>query len=132
MVHTRANLIASVLAAAIFVPVTALATSHTRTGLTAAANGFVHELAKGEFNASEATFTKQMKQAAPPPKLRRLWHEMTERFGAFHDTGDSKSVVRDGYTTVIVATEFKHRTIGIAVSFDSARRIAGMHIVPAP
>lgn len=93
---------------------------------------FVRTLGRGDFQAAEADFTAQMRQAAPPDALREYWQQLLEHMGPFQDTGATKTVVQDGYTTVIVKTDFKSRALGIAVSFDSARRIAGVHFVPPP
>ena len=93
---------------------------------------FVRTLAKGDFKAAEADFTDQMKQAAPPAKLGEVWQRLISQVGPFQDTGDSKTVVQNGFTTVVVRTDFKSRALGIAVTFDSAQRIAGMHFVPPP
>jgi hypothetical protein len=93
---------------------------------------FVRTLAKGDYQAAEADFTAQMQQAAPPEKLRGIWEGVLNQFGAFQDTGVTNTVVQYGYTTVVVKTEFKSRALGIAVTFDSAQRIAGMHFVPPP
>ena len=43
-----------------------------------------------------------------------------------------KTAVKDGYTVVVVGADFKNRTIGLQVAFDSAREIAGLYVVPAP
>jgi hypothetical protein len=93
---------------------------------------FVRTLAKGDFKAAEADFTDQMKQAAPPPKLGEVWQRLISQVGPFQDTGNSKTVVQNGFTTVVVKADFKSRALGIAVTFDSAQRIAGMHFVPPP
>lgn len=103
-----------------------------RQSLVPRAVAFVRTLAKGDYQAAEADFTAQMKQAAPPEKLRDVWQNMLSQFGSFQDTGATKSVVQDGYTTVVVKTDFKTRSFGMAVTFDSAGRIAGMHLVGPP
>lgn len=100
--------------------------------LTSRAVAFVHMLARGKFDAAEADFTDQMKQAAPPAKLRGMWTRVQSQAGPFQDTGDTRTVVQAGYTTVVVRTNFKLQALGIAVAFDSARKIAGMHFVPPP
>lgn len=100
--------------------------------LVPVAVAFVHTLAKGDFKAAEADFTRQMKQAAPPDALRHVWRQLLRQIGPFRDTGVTSTSAQSGYTTVVVRTDFKSRAIGIAVSFDSARKIAGMHFVPPP
>lgn len=134
MVHSRANAVAIALAAALLIPVAAPAagSAPAGAGLTGRAVAFVHELAEGGFKTAEADFTGRMKQAVAPGKLRQTWQALVKRFGAFRKTGTCKTVVQGRYTTVIVATDFKSRALGFAVSFDPAKRIAGVHIVPAP
>lgn len=95
--------------------------------LTSRATAFVHSLAAGNFQAAEAGFTGRMKQAASPEKLRALWQGLLNRFGSFQRTGDTHAVVESGYTTVVVNTDFRKRAFGIGVTFDRARRIAGIH-----
>ena len=104
----------------------------TQGSLVPKAVAFVRTLAKGDYQAAEADFTDQMKQAAPPEKLRGIWEGVLSQFGAFQDTGATNTVVQYGLTTVVVKTDFKNRALGIAVTFDSAQRIAGMHFVPPP
>jgi Protein of unknown function (DUF3887) len=101
-------------------------------GLVPRAVAFVHSLANGDFKGAEADFTGQMRAAAPPEALSRMWQQLLAQMGPFQDTGGSRTIVQGGYTTVAVRTDFKNRAVGIAVSFDSARRIAGIHIVPPP
>lgn len=98
----------------------------------ASAKAFVETMAQGHFNRAEADFTHQMKQAAPPEKLRQLWNALIRHGGAFEKTGATRTMHRDGYTAVIVRTEFKKSPIGLEVAFDSAHRIAGLHLVRPP
>jgi hypothetical protein len=105
-----------------------LATAATRAAgarqadasLVPRAIAFVRTLAKGDFEAAEADFTVQMKQDVPPAKLREVWQSVVAEIGPFQDTGNSQTVVQDGYTNVIVRTDFKSRALGTEVSFDSA------------
>ena len=121
------------LALALLVPLAVRAADQAANGsLVSTAVAFVQTLAKGDFKAAEADFTDQMKQAAPPAKLGEVWQSLISQAGAFQDTGDSKTVVQNGFTTVVVKTDFKSQAVGIAVTFDSANRIAGMHLVPPP
>ena len=122
------------LAMALLSPVALLAadTQVAPPALAQKAIAFVHTMARADFKTVEMDFTDQMKQAAPPEKLGELWQTLLNQAGSFLGTGDSKSVVQGSYTTVNVRTNFKHEAIGIAVSFDSASRIVGMHIVSPP
>jgi len=93
---------------------------------------FVRTVAKGDMQAAEADFTHRMKQAAPPAKLGVIWRRLIRKVGPFQGTSGSKTVVQSRFITVIVKTDFKSRALGIAVTFDAARRIAGVHFVPPP
>jgi hypothetical protein len=119
---------------AVLVPLAAQAAGAqaAKGSLVPEAVSFVRTLGKGDFKAAEADFTDRMKQAAPPAKLGQVWQSLISQVGAFQDTGDSRTVVQNGFTTVVVRADFKSRALGIAVTFDSARRIAGMHFVPPP
>lgn len=103
-----------------------------KDGLAPVAVAFVHTLAKGDYQAAEADFTGQMKQALPSAELRHAWRQLLSQFGSFQGTGITRASVQSGYTTVVVRTDFKSRALGIAVSFDSAHKIAGVHFVPPP
>ncbi|MGH8293509.1 MAG: DUF3887 domain-containing protein [Gammaproteobacteria bacterium] len=98
---------------------------------TATAVTFINSMAKGDFSAAETNFTDQMKQAAPPDKLKGIWDGIILQAGAFQKTGATKIVHAGGYTTVIVDTKFKNKIIGFAVTFDSFGKIGGLHLVPA-
>jgi uncharacterized protein DUF3887 len=110
----------------------AAGTQMTSETLTPRAITFVRTLAKGDFVTAEADFTDEMKQAAPPEKLRQIWQSLLDQVGPFLDTGVSQTVDQGGYTSVIVKANFKMRPVGISVTFDSAYKIAGMHFVAPP
>ena len=122
------------LALALLVPFAAQAagTAAATGSLVPKAVSFIQTLAKGDFKAAETDFTDQMKQAAPPAKLAEVWQRLISQVGPFQGTGDSNTVVQNGFTTVVVKADFKSQALGIAVTFDSARRIAGMHFVSPP
>lgn len=128
------NLAAISLALALLFPFAALAASTpvVKGSLVPKAVSFIKTLAKGDFKAAETNFTGQMKEAAPPAKLGEIWQGLISQVGAFQGTGESNSVVQHGFTTIVVKTNFKSRTLGIGVTFDSAHRIAGMHFFPPP
>lgn len=131
----RRTSVAIGLALALLVPIAAQAAGGgqgVEASLVPKAVSFVRALAKGDFKAAEADFTDQMKQAVSPAKLGEIWQRLISQVGPFQDTGDSKTVVQNGFTTIVVKTDFKSRALGIAVTFDSAQRIAGMHFVPPP
>jgi Protein of unknown function (DUF3887) len=130
--RTVPALIALTLAFLVAVVVQAAGSQDAEKTLTSRAIAFVRTMAKGDFETAEADFTDQMKQAAPPEKLRQIWQSLLDHAGPFENTGDSKTVDQGGYTSVIITTKFKTRALGIAVTFDSAQRIAGMHFVPPP
>ena len=93
---------------------------------------FVQTLAKGNFNAAEADLTHQMKQTAPPTKFGKLWQKMISRFGTFQGTGNTKTAVKNGLTTVIVEADFKKQALGFALTFDSAQKITLFRLVSPP
>ena len=123
-----------VFAVAVLLPIGAQVASGQQANatLTSRATAFVQMLAQGNFDGAEADFTDQMKQAAPPAKLREVWTGVQSQAGPFQGTGNTSTVVQGRDTTVIVRANFKLQAIGIAVTFDSARKIAGMHLVPPP
>lgn len=123
------------LALVLLVPFTALAAGDQAPkegSLVPKAVAFIQTLVKGDFDGAEADFTDPMKQAAPPEKLREAWQGLLSQAGAFLATHDSKTILQDGSTIVIVRTSFRREVIGIAVAFDSAQRISGVHFVPPP
>ena len=94
--------------------------------------GFVQAWAKGNVNALEADLTNQMKQATPPTNFGKLWQKMISRFGAFQGTGKTKTVVKNGLTTVIVEADFKKQALGFALTFDAAQKITLFRLVSPP
>lgn len=122
------------LALALIIPIAARSAGSqpARGSLVSEAVAFVQMLGKGDFTGAEAGFTAQMRQAAPPQALREGWQHLLQQAGPYEDTGATRTVVQGGYTTVVVKTDFKRRALGVAVSFDSAHRIAGVHFVPPP
>jgi hypothetical protein len=122
------------LALAVLAPFAAFAAGGQapKGSLVPKAVSFVRTLANGDFKAAEADFTDRMKRAAPPAKLGQAWQRLVSQVGPFQGTGDTKTVVQDGFTTIVVRADFKSRALGIAVTFGSVQRIAGMHFVPPP
>lgn len=101
-------------------------------GDSAAAVAFVHQLASGQFPQAQANFTSQMKSAVGSDGLQQLWSKLQQMYGAFQSTGAVRSSAVSDYTIVVVRANFKSQAIGLAVAFDSAHRIAGVHLVPPP
>ena len=98
----------------------------------AAAKAFIETMAQGHFSRAEKDFTAQMRRAAPPEKLRQLWSALIRHGGPFEKTGATRTMHEDGYTAVTVRTDFQRRPIGLEVAFDSAHRIAGLHLARPP
>jgi len=130
----RRSRIAIGIALALLAPMAARAAGsrEAKASLVSAAVAFVQTLAAGHFKAAEADFTEQMRQAAPPQKLSEIWQRLIGQVGPFQHAGRTETVPQGEYTFVIVRTDFKSRTLGIRVVFDSAGRIAGMQFVPPP
>ena len=101
-------------------------------GDSVAAVAFVHQMASGQFSQAEAGFTSQMKSAVGADGLQQLWSKLQQMYGAFKSTGAVQSAVVQGYSIVTVRANFTSQAIGLAVAFDSAHRIAGLHLVPPP
>lgn len=95
-----------------------------------AATAFVHELAAGQFTRAEARFNAQMRRHATAAKLKNLWQFMQKEFGPYGATEGSNTLTVHGHLMVIVHTRFKRQTVGLAVFFDNAHRIAGLRVVP--
>lgn len=131
MVMNKVRLASVICILALFGVTASFAAAPAKSDYTATAVAVVNTMAKGGFTAAEAGFTDQMKQGVPPDKLQQIWNALTVQAGAFQKTGVTKTVQQDDYDTVVVNTEFKNRTIGFAVTFDSFGKIAGLHLVPA-
>jgi hypothetical protein len=101
-------------------------------GDSAAAVTFVHQMASGQFSQAKADFTSEMKSAVGEDGLQQLWSRLQQMYGAFQSTGAVQNTVMDGHTVVVVRTNFKSQAVGLIVAFDSAHRIAGVHLGPAP
>ena len=132
MPSDRRILESTLLSLALLASANSLAASAPAADPVASAKAFVETMAQGHFTRAEADFTAQMRQAAPPAKLRQLWKALIRHGGAFEKTGATRTMHEDGYTAVIVRTEFKKSPIGLEVAFDAADRIAGLHLVRPP
>ena len=100
--------------------------------LQARAITFVHTLAGEHFKTAEASFTGQMQRALPQATLSSTWQEVTAKLGAFQRTGKTRTLSKGPYTVVIVKSVFQRRTVGISVTFNAAKQIAGMFFGPPP
>lgn len=116
-----------------FISSNALAAGNTNTNgkYVTRAEAMITSMAKGDFNAAETDFTDVMKQAAPPAKLQEVWSAITAQQGDFEKISGAKTVAKDGYLNVLVETQFKNGTLVFNVTFDSAGKIAGFHLLPA-
>lgn len=95
------------------------------------AQAMISSMAKGDFNAAETDFTDAMKQAAPPAKLSEIWSAITAQQGEFEKISSTKTLAKDGYLNALVETQFKNGVLVFNVTFDSAGKIAGFHLLPA-
>lgn len=135
-IETRTGALATAvaLALALFVPSAALAAGGNAAhgGLPTKAVAFIRTMARGHFKSAETDFTARMKRAAPPQKLAALWHAFLKDLGPFQGTGKTLTVDQGGFESVVVRLNFKFHPIGLAVTFDSAERIAGLHPASPP
>lgn len=95
------------------------------------AEAMITSMAKGDFNTAETDFTDVMKQAAPPAKLQEVWSAITVQQGDFQKINGTKTLAKDGYMNVLVETQFKNGALVFNVTFDSAGKIAGFHMLQA-
>lgn len=91
------------------------------------AKALVHQMAHGRYKAAEIDFNGKMKQALPPEKLKKVWHQLTTTLGPFQKTGTTKTAEYNGDTIVLVQTQFKKRTLWARVAFDKSTKIAGLY-----
>ncbi|MGH7747564.1 MAG: DUF3887 domain-containing protein, partial [Candidatus Dormibacteria bacterium] len=102
----------------------------TKNDYVAKAETFVQQLSKGDFASAETNLTDQMKQAAPPEKLKEVWDGITAKAGAYQKTVKTRTVNAQGDTIILMKTQFKNGPVWITVTFDKTDKIAGMHLVP--
>ncbi|HET7308290.1 MAG TPA: DUF3887 domain-containing protein [Gammaproteobacteria bacterium] len=91
------------------------------------AETLVHQLAHGQYKAAGSDFDDKMKQSLPPEKLGKVWRQLTATVGPFQKTGVTKTAKYNGYTVVLVQTQFKKRTLWARVAFDKSAKIAGLY-----
>lgn len=112
----------------LFLPLPAL--SQDKPDLPAAATAFVHQLAKGDYEAAARPFDEAMRKAAPPAKLGEIWTAIQTQMGAFQRITGTRVEPVGGLQSVFVTSEFAGATVDLQVAFDAEGRIAGFFIRP--
>ncbi len=96
-----------------------------------AAQDFVNQLVKGDFNAAEATFDDTMKNALPVAKLQELWDSLQKQAGAFQQQTGTHTGREQGYDEVFVTCQFEQTLLDVKVVFDASGQIGGLFFLPA-
>lgn len=126
----RTKLLTQLLAVTLLAaPLSALAISSTAA--TKEARNFIHTVATGDFSSPQKEFTRKLHHAAPPKKLKTVWHGLTGKFGTFKHLGKSQVMPYKTYKIVFVKAEFTKQSAVFKVAINSAGKIAGFFIVPA-
>jgi len=86
----------------------------------------IDRLAKGDFAAVEATFSKKLRDALPEEKLRSTWQRLEARSGRLKTIGEPQTKARGALRGVVLPTEFEKRKMKIEVVFNAAGEIAGL------
>ncbi|HKT31248.1 MAG TPA: DUF3887 domain-containing protein [Gammaproteobacteria bacterium] len=63
--------------------------------------------------------------------MQEVWSAITAQQGDFQKIGGTKTLAKDGYMNALVETQFKNGALVFNVTFDSAGKIAGFHMLPA-
>lgn len=107
--------------------------SHSKNDdLTIKAVACVSAMAHAHFKSAEKDFTTQIQNALPPAKLQAVWNGMIQQVGAYESQKKSTIVDAQGYTSVVVNTQFKLAKINIVLTFNDVGKVAGLHFDPAP
>ena len=132
---TKSCLVPSLLALAMLAPASVAAgtASHSKNhDLASKAIACVNAMAHAHFKSAEKDFTTQIQTALPPAKLQAVWNGMIQQVGAYESQKKTTIVDAQGYTSVVVNTQFKLAKINIVLTFNDVGKVAGLHFDPAP
>jgi dienelactone hydrolase len=87
-------------------------------------------LLEGRYEALAESFTPQMKQAAPPEKLRQAVEPQLRALGAVRSTGEPQTGRLGAYETALVPVEFEKGRLQLQFTFTQAGEIAGLFLRP--
>ncbi|MCL5257288.1 MAG: DUF3887 domain-containing protein [Chloroflexi bacterium] len=107
-------------------------TMETMDDLKEEAQGFVLQLAGGDFSGARRLFDSNMVQAFPEAKLRDTWLQLTGLAGAFQKILASRAVERQENRIVIVTCRFEKAAMDVYVVFNQNGEIAGLNVQPTP
>ncbi|MGC8633414.1 MAG: alpha/beta fold hydrolase [Candidatus Limnocylindrales bacterium] len=93
---------------------------------------FVEALARGDDASAQAMEDGAMVAAAPASKLGQLWDQFVAQFGPYKIVGAVTTAVQAPYVVATVHTIFADGTVALAVTVDSAGRVAGLHVASVP
>lgn len=103
----------------------------TPNDITTEARTFIDLLAKSDFDAAVQKFDGEMKEGLPAAKLRETWQAVQAQFGAFNRQVSIRKGKAQGYDVVFVKCDFEKGPLGIRLTFNSQKEIAGMFFDPA-
>ncbi len=88
-------------------------------------------LAAGRWAAATHGFDAAMRQGLSPEKLRQLWQQLQQQYGAYQGHGAAVAApAPTPYHSVLVPLRFSRATLGMLFSYDARGALAGLHIVP--
>ena len=106
----------------------ARATPDVRAALTT-----LDALATGRWAAATHGFDAAMRQGLSSGKLRQLWRQLQQQYGAYRGHGAALAAPAPRpYQNVLVPLRFNHATLDMLFSYDARGALAGLHLVPAP
>ena len=99
--------------------------------LSSQAKEFVALLAKEDYENAAKDFNDILNEKLPPEKLQELWRAIIAQAGPFKKHADSRITEIMEYHPVYVTCEFEKVTLDLKVVIDSAKKIAGLSVVPS-
>jgi uncharacterized membrane protein YhfC len=105
-------------------------TPPTQAELEAAARAFINQLASGDYQAATASFDDTMRSGLPPERLKGIWTEMAQQYGALQNIGEAQIAETGEYTAVNITTNFERAQVNLRVVYNQQGQISGFFQYP--
>lgn len=97
----------------------------------AEARSFLQDLQAGRFEDIPQRLDDTLKAAVPPEKWKAIWNALETQHGELKELQHARKQETDTHTIVDVNCLFEKTELGLRVTFDAQRKIAGFFVQPA-
>lgn len=97
-----------------------------------AADTFINQLDKGDYQGAGANFDAKMQAALDPAKLGQAWQSVVQQYGKLRSRGTPQNLIYGGMAVITTPLRFDHGRLAVQLACDDAGRFAGFHVLPVP